>query len=97
MGLFDGYMAAKADEFDRSAPANAAAAACWLTSDVSAPISGHVVKVQGGVAQIVQGWRPVSEVTDDKPWTIESLDGRRDALFAKSGEGVPPFFSGAES
>jgi NAD(P)-dependent dehydrogenase (short-subunit alcohol dehydrogenase family) len=85
------YMAAKESEFDRFAPENAAAAACWLASDLAAPISGQVVKVQGGVVQLVQGWHPVTEATDEKAWTIESLDARRSELFAKSGEGVPPF------
>ncbi|MBA2325533.1 MAG: SDR family NAD(P)-dependent oxidoreductase [Actinobacteria bacterium] len=90
------YMAAKEGEFDRFAPENAAAAACWLASDVSAPISGQVVKVQGGLVQIVQGWRPITEATDDKPWTIESIDAHRGALFAKTGEGVPAFLTPAE-
>jgi hypothetical protein len=43
------------------------------------------------VAQIVQGWRPVTEITADKPWTIESINDGRGALFAKSSAGVPPF------
>ncbi|MGQ0803738.1 MAG: SDR family NAD(P)-dependent oxidoreductase, partial [Actinomycetota bacterium] len=90
------YMAAKEGEFDRFAPENAAAAACWLASDLSAPISGQVVKVQGGLVQIVQGWRPLTEATDDKPWTIESIDAHRGTLFAKSGEGVPAFLTPAE-
>jgi hypothetical protein len=34
--------------------------------------------------------------TDDKPWTIDSLDARRDALFAESDGAAPPFFSAAE-
>jgi hypothetical protein len=90
-------MKAREGEFDRFAPENAAAAACWLASELAAPISGQVAKVQGGVAQIVQEWRPVTEATDDKPWTIDSLDTHRGELFAASGEGVPPFAPGVES
>jgi NAD(P)-dependent dehydrogenase (short-subunit alcohol dehydrogenase family) len=86
------YMAAKAGEFDKFAPENVAAAAAWLASDLSAGVSGQVVKVQGGLVQIVQGWRPVTEVADDKPWTIESIEAGRDALFARSEPGVPPLF-----
>ncbi len=84
------YMAVEEGEFDRFGPENAAAAAGWLASDVSAPISGQVVRVQGGLVQIVQGWRPLTEVTDDKPWTIGRLDAHRETLFARSAEGVPP-------
>ncbi|HZP29528.1 MAG TPA: SDR family oxidoreductase [Acidimicrobiia bacterium] len=73
-------------------PANPAAGACWLASDLSEGISGQVLKIQGGIAQIVQGWRPLTQVDTDKPWTIESLAAERDALFAKSDPGIPPFF-----
>ena len=54
-------------------------------------MSGQVVKVQGGILQIVQGWRPVSEVHGDDVWTIESIATNRDTLFASSDPGVPPF------
>ena len=72
-------------------PGNPAAGACWLASDLSDGISGQVLKIQGGVAQIVQGWRPVTQVTSDDRWTIEGLASQRDALFAKTDPGVPPF------
>jgi hypothetical protein len=44
------------------------------------------------MAQIVQGWRPISQVQSDKAWTIESIADQRDALFANSEPGIPPFF-----
>jgi hypothetical protein len=47
--------------------------------------------VQGGVLQVVQGWRPLTEVTADKPWTIDSVDEARSGLFAEAESGVPPF------
>jgi NAD(P)-dependent dehydrogenase (short-subunit alcohol dehydrogenase family) len=72
-------------------PANVAAAVGWLASDLSEGITGQVVKIQGGVCQIVQGWRPITEITSDKPWTIESIAAGRDQLFAKSDPGIPPF------
>ena len=75
-------------------PANVAAVVGWLASDLSAGVTGQVVKVQGGVAQIVQGWRPISEITSDKPWTIEEINAGRDKLFATSDPGVPPFLPG---
>jgi len=82
-----------ADERTKAAldPANVAAAVGWLASDLSEGVSGQVVKIQGGICQIVQGWRPITQITSDEPWTIESIASRRDELFAKSDPGVPPF------
>jgi NAD(P)-dependent dehydrogenase (short-subunit alcohol dehydrogenase family) len=72
-------------------PANIAAGVAWLASDLSDGVSGQVLKIQGGVAQIVQGWRPVTQITSDAAWTIESIAAQRDALFAKTEPGIPPF------
>src|SRR5947207_3711215 len=82
------------DAKEKLDPANVAAVVGWLASDLSAGVTGQVVKVQGGVAQIVQGWRPISEITSDKPWTIEEINAGRDKLFATSDPGVPPFLPG---
>jgi len=73
-------------------PGNVAAAAAWLASDLAAGVSGQVLKVQGGLCQIVQGWRPISAVTSEESWTIASIAAARDQLFARSQPGVPPFF-----
>jgi NAD(P)-dependent dehydrogenase (short-subunit alcohol dehydrogenase family) len=73
-------------------PANVAAGVAWLASDLSDGVNGQVLKIQGGLAQIVQGWRPVSQIESDQPWTIESIAAQRDALFANSSPGIPPFF-----
>jgi hypothetical protein len=64
---------------------------CWLASDLSEGVTGQVVKVMGGQVQLVRGWRPITEATDDKPWTIQSIDAASSTLFAKSPKGVPPF------
>lgn len=48
-------------------PANVAAAVGWLASDLSDGVNGQVVKIGGGVCQIVEGWRPVSELKSDVP------------------------------
>ena len=45
----------------------------------------------GWPVQLVRGWRPITEATDDKPWTIESIDAVSGTLFAKTGKSVPPF------
>ena len=66
----------KEGEFDRFAPENISAVVGWLASDLSAGVTGQVVKVMGGQVQLLRGWRPVTEATDDKPWTIDH-DRRR--------------------
>ena len=81
----------KAGEFDRFAPENISAVVCWLASDLSEGVTGQVVKVMGGHVQLLRGWRPVTEATDDKPWTIESINGVAGALFDGYDKGVPPF------
>ena len=86
------YMTPKEGDFDRFAPENVAAVAAWLASPLTRAISGQVVKVQGGVLQLLQGWRPLTEATADKPWTIDDVEGVRDVLFAKSDGTIPPFF-----
>jgi NAD(P)-dependent dehydrogenase (short-subunit alcohol dehydrogenase family) len=86
MGQGNEEMAAKL------APANIAAGVCWLASDLSEGVNGQVLKIQGGLAQIVQGWRPISQITSDDAWTIEAIDAGRDQLFANSEPGIPPFF-----
>jgi NAD(P)-dependent dehydrogenase (short-subunit alcohol dehydrogenase family) len=85
------FMQAKEGEFDRFAPENISAVVGWLASDLSAGVTGQVVKVMGGQVQLLRGWRPVTEATDDKPWTIESINGVSDGLFATAPKGVPPF------
>ncbi len=91
-----GFMNAKEGEFDKFAPENVAAGVAWLASDLSAGVTGQVLKIQGGLAQIVQGWRPITEITSDKPWTIADIESGRDTLFAKSDPGVPPFMFGPQ-
>ncbi|MBM3692613.1 MAG: SDR family oxidoreductase [Actinomycetota bacterium] len=86
--LMGGDNAERAAKLD---PANIAAGVCWLASDLSEGVTGQVLKIQGGVAQIVQGWRPITEITSTSAWTIEAIAAQRDALFAKSDPGVPPF------
>ena len=72
-------------------PANVAAAVGWLASDLSDGVNGQVVKIGGGVCQIVEGWRPVSELKSDVPFTIESIAAGRETLFKASDPGIPPF------
>jgi len=85
------FMNVKEGEFDRFAPENAAAIAVWLASPLAAGVSGQVVKVQGGQAQLLRGWRPITEATDDEVWSLASIEANRDALLGKLDTGVPPF------
>jgi NAD(P)-dependent dehydrogenase (short-subunit alcohol dehydrogenase family) len=85
------FMKAKEGEFDRFAPENISAVAGWLASDLSAGVTGQVFKVMGGQVQLLRGWRPVTEATDDKPWTIDSIESNATALFGGIDRGVPPF------
>jgi len=91
-GAGDLFQKKEEDAFDRYAPEHVAAVVGWLSSDLSAGVSGQVIKVQGGVVQLLQGWRPLTQATADKPWTIAEIDAAKDTLFARSSPGVPPFF-----
>jgi NAD(P)-dependent dehydrogenase (short-subunit alcohol dehydrogenase family) len=77
---------------DRFAPEHVAAVACWLASDLARNLNGQVLKVQGGVVQLLEGWRPLTEATSDKPWTIDSVAAVEPQLLAKSDGSIPPFF-----
>ena len=59
---------------------------------------GRAFEPQGGLirkgfeqVQLLRGWRPITESTDDKPWTITGIDGIADALFEGNDRGTPPF------
>ena len=68
-------------------------ARCWLASDLS---RGHhrvrCSRSRAASPRSSQGWRPVTEVKSDARWTHRVRSRRsRDALFAKTDPGVPPF------
>jgi NAD(P)-dependent dehydrogenase (short-subunit alcohol dehydrogenase family) len=86
------YMRPEEGDFDRFAPENVAALACWLASPLARGVSGQVMKVQGGVVQLLEGWRPRTEANSDKPWTIGGVDEVRDRLLGGSHAAIPPFF-----
>jgi NAD(P)-dependent dehydrogenase (short-subunit alcohol dehydrogenase family) len=85
------FMNPKAGEFDRFAPENISAVVGWLASDLSEGVTGQVVKVMGGQVQLLRGWRPATEATSDKPWTIDMIEAESATLFKTAPRGVPPF------
>ena len=72
-------------------PDNPAAGAVWLASPLAEGITGQVLKISGGVAQIVDGWRPVTQISSTDKWTIQDLADGRDRLFKDRDPGVPSF------
>jgi 3-oxoacyl-[acyl-carrier protein] reductase len=92
-----GFMDKKEGEFDRFAPENISAVACWLASDLSEGVTGQVVKVMGGQVQLLTGWRPVTQADANTEWTISSFDAVAERLFAKTGKAVPVFMPPVEA
>ena len=48
--------------------------------------------MQGGTIQLLEGWRPLTEVTADEAWTLENVGGLRDRILGRSDGSVPAFF-----
>ena len=72
-------------------PDNPAAGAVWLASPLAEGISGQLLKIGGGVAQIMQGWTPISQIESAEVWTIGDLDASRATLFGDRDPGLPGF------
>jgi NAD(P)-dependent dehydrogenase (short-subunit alcohol dehydrogenase family) len=75
-------------------PENPAAGAVWLASPLADGITGQVLKIMGGYAQIVENWTPATQAETDGIWTIESLEKAKGELFAGRSTGVRPFHIG---
>jgi hypothetical protein len=63
----------------------------WLASPLADGITGQVLKIIGGIAQIVEGWRPATQLNHEGIWTIDALNAGRATLFKDRDPGVPPF------
>jgi NAD(P)-dependent dehydrogenase (short-subunit alcohol dehydrogenase family) len=96
-GAADYFQAKVGDPFDAFAPDNVAALVGWLASDLSVGVTGQVIKIQGGVAQLLRGWRPVTQADTDVAWTIEGIEAARPALVGGQDTGVPEFPSHLEN
>ena len=80
--------------FETTAPPNAMAV--WLAGPDTADITGQVFAVGGGKAQLLGGWRPLTEVQADDVWSLDSLNAARDALTSGRPTSVPPFMPPVE-
>ena len=85
------FMAKKDGAPDQFAPENIAAVVAWLASDLSSGVTGQVVKVMGGSLQVLRGWRPATECTDELEWSLDTVDAAAATLFAGIPAGVPKF------
>ena len=63
-------------------PENPAAGAVWLASPLADGITGQVLKIMGGYAQIVENWTPATQAETDGIWTIDALEKAKGELFA---------------
>src|SRR6476646_4563357 len=59
---------------------NPAAGAVWLASPLADGISGQVLKIMGGYAQIVENWTPATQAETDGIWTIDALEKAKGEL-----------------
>jgi 3-oxoacyl-[acyl-carrier protein] reductase len=89
--LVGGAMDQRDGDFDRFAPENAAAMGVWLASPDAEGIDGQVFAIGGGKVQLIEGWRPVTEVPATDLWTLDSLTAARAPLTAGHDTGIPPF------
>jgi NAD(P)-dependent dehydrogenase (short-subunit alcohol dehydrogenase family) len=85
------FMARKVGQPDTFAPENISAVVGWLASDLSEGVTGQVIKIQGGLVQVLRGWRPVSQSTDEAEWSIDTINKVAPQLFDGIPKTVPPF------
>jgi NAD(P)-dependent dehydrogenase (short-subunit alcohol dehydrogenase family) len=79
---------------DRWAPENVASVVAWLASDLSEGVSGQILKVQGGMLQVMRGWESAAEASADDVWSIDRVNGEARLLFEQVSPSVPPFPKG---
>jgi NAD(P)-dependent dehydrogenase (short-subunit alcohol dehydrogenase family) len=81
-------------EFDRWAPENVASVVAWLASDLSDGVTGQILKVQGGLLQVMRGWEAAAEAHANEVWSIDRVDDEARLLFGQVSPSVPPFPKG---
>ena len=73
--------------FDGMDPENVAPWVVHLCTDAAMGISGQVFEVRGGLVQLLEGWHRVSEIRQNKQWTLEQLEDMTNALFGDRSRG----------
>ncbi len=91
-GLSSTYEVPPPGEFDPMWPGQVAPFVAWLASDLAQGISGQIFGVSGNRIQLIRGYHPVTQIdSEDKDWTLDRIEERRDQLIGDYDVGIPPF------
>jgi len=86
-----GDLVAEEGEFDEWDPANIAPVVTWLAGPAAQDVTGQVVVVNGDKVHLMAGWHRVGRIDNGAVrWTPETLETRRDELFAEWSPRLPP-------
>ena len=77
------------DGFDEWDPENIGPVVAWLASEDAADVTGQVFVVFGGRLHLMQPWTMVSEIEQDRPWTVDDIAARKQELFGDRRPGTP--------
>jgi hypothetical protein len=87
-----GYEAPPPGDFDPMRPGQVAPFVTWLASGLAKGITGQVFAVSGNRIQLIRGYHPVTQIdSEDKDWTPDRIEERRDELIGAYDVGLPPF------
>jgi NAD(P)-dependent dehydrogenase (short-subunit alcohol dehydrogenase family) len=75
--------------FDEWDPDNIGPVVAWLASDHAADVTGQVFVVFGGRLHLMEGWTMVSEIEQDRRWSVEAIAARKQELFGDRRTGTP--------
>lgn len=80
-----------AETFGHYRPEQVSAVVAWLAGSSSADVTGQVFAVFGDRIQLLRGWEPVTDISQDGGFTAETIQARRRDLFAGRKSTLPPF------